>query len=286
MLLLFHLSKGAVTVTELSAAMSVSKVQAYRTLASLQRKGAVRSDGGNVTPQEQTHLYTLMNLIHDSSSAVTLLAGNGLDVIRELRVPRTAAEVSVMLGISQRTVSRSIKGMRNVGMLSKNGDRYSINKKMWPELIHLAEKYADHSHSFDKRVPPGSRIYHISRTLVIFSNDRDLEYTKTAFSVFGEYGIETVLDTQYYCNLSGPLTVRDIMFHCLEVIATENNWRLRMMALIFYKKYRNELMDVDHHMKDEMELVLLMREGKTDGWVPLKEMQERAGMYGVDLYDQ
>jgi hypothetical protein len=38
-------------------------------------------------------------------------------------------------------------------------------------------------------------------------------------------------------------------------------------------------------MKDEMELVLENRYGKVKGWVPLKEMQTRAEIYDVDLYD-
>ena len=285
MLLLSHIGRGATSILELSAATGLSKVQIYRTLASLQKKGAVRSEGGEAVLQGQTHLYTLMNIMHDSSAAVDLLAGNGLDMIRELREPRTAAEVSGILGISQRTVSRLIKSMRNVGMLSKDGSKYTINVKMWPELLPLADQYADHSAAFDERVPPCSRIYHRSRPLVIFSDDRDLEYTRTAFSRFDEYGIRMYPGTQYYCNLPDNLTMCDILLHCFEIIATEKNWRLRMMTLIFYKKYRDEFKGVDHPMKDEMELVLRTKKGKAEGWVPLREMQERAEMYGVNLYD-
>ncbi|MDR0309643.1 MAG: winged helix DNA-binding protein, partial [Candidatus Methanoplasma sp.] len=271
LLLLHHIGKGAVSIIDLHMAMGLSNVQIYRTVASLEGKGAVRFENGEVTVREQTHLYTLMNILHDSVSAVDLLAGNGLDIIREMREPATAREVSERLGISQRTVSRSIKRMRNVGMLSKDGDRYRINAKMWPELLPLADRYADYSESFDERVPPGSRIYHRSRVLTVFSNDRDLEYTKTAFSRFKEFGISIHLDTQYYCNLADPLTVGDIMFHCLEVISIEKNWRLRMLSLMFYKKYRNELGNINHPMKEEMEQVLMTREGKVDGWVPLSE---------------
>jgi predicted transcriptional regulator len=285
MLLLHGLCKGATTVPELSVMMKVGKVQTYRTITSLKEKGAVRFEDGNVIPQNQSHLYTLMNLMHDSSAAVTLLAGNGLDIIRELREPGTAAEVSVRLGVSQRTVSRSIKRMRNVGMLSKEGDRYSLNKKMWRGLRPLADRYADYWESFDERVPPGSRIYRKSPSRVVFSNDRDLKCTKTAFSIFGEYGITSYQDTHYYCDLPHPPTIRDVMIHCFDVIEAESDWRLRMMALIFYKKNRKELEDMRHHMKDEMELVLRTKKGRVEGWVPLWEMQERAEMYGVDLYD-
>ena len=285
MKLLSNVGKGIVNIAELSETMELSKVQIYRTVAALEKKGAVRYEEGEIIFQEQPHLYTLVNTMHDASSAITLLAGNGIDIIREMREPGTAAEVAERLGISQRTVSRSIKRMRNVGMLSKNGDRYMINEKMWPELLQLADRYADYSESFDERVPSGSRIYHKSRSLVIFSDDRDLEHTKTAFSRFGEYGIKIYLGTRYYCNLPDPLTIHDILLHCLEIITTEKNWRMRMMTLIFYKKYRNDLKDIVHPMKDEMETVLRTKAGKVNGWVPLKEMQTRAEMYGVDLYD-
>ena len=285
MRLLSHLIEGAATIEELSEAAGLSKVQIYRTVASLEEKKAVRLERGEIIFEEQPHLYTMTNIMHDAGAATTLLAGNGLDIIKEMREPRTAKEVAERLGISQRTVSRLIKRMRNVSMLSKDGDRYVINDRIWPELRPLANRYADYSASFDDRVPTGSKIYHRSKELVVFSNDRDLKHTRTAFSRFGEYGITIYNDTQYYCNIQDPLTVRDIMLHCLEIITVERNWRSRMMALIFYKKYRNELKDIDHPMKDEMEAVLLTKTGKVNGWVPLKEMQTRAEMYGVDMYD-
>jgi len=285
LLLLSYVGKGIAGLTELYAVMGLSKVQIYRIITSLERKNAIKFENGEIVVREQTHLYTLMNIIHDSAAAVTLLSGNGLDIIRLLREPRTAADIAEKLGISQRTVSRSIKGMRNVSMLSKKADRYVINAEMWPELLELAKRYSDYLESFDGRVPPGSRIYHNTKTLIIFSNDRELMYTKTAFSRFEEYGISIYLDTNYYCNLTSPPTVSEVMQHCYDIIATEKNWRLRMMTLIFYKKFRDELKDIEHPVKDEMEKVLRTRVGKVDNWVPLREMQERAEMYGVDLYD-
>jgi len=285
MRLLSHLIEGAATIEELSEAAGLSKVQIYRTVASLEEKKAVRLERGEIIFEEQPHLYTMTNIMHDAGAATTLLAGNGLDIIKEMREPRTAKEVAERLGISQRTVSRSIKRMRNVSMLSKDGDRYVINDRIWPELRPLANRYAAYSESFDERVPTGSRIYHRSKELVVFSNDRDLKHTRTAFSRFGEYGIAIGLITQYYCNIPNPLTMHEIFMHCLRIITVEREWRLRMIALIFYKKYRNELNDIVHPMKDEMETVLRTKTGKVNGWVPLKEMQTRAEMYGVDLYD-
>ena len=285
MILLSHIGNGTDKIEDLSEAVGLSKVQVYRGVASLEYKGAVRLVHKEVLVQDQTHLQTMLNIMHDSAAATFLLAGNGLDIIKEFREPRTAREVSERLGISQRTVSRTIKKMMNVSMLWKDGDRYAINMKIWPELLPLANQYADYSDSFDSRVPLGSRIYYKSKAVAVFSNDKDLKYTKTAFSRFREYGITNYPDTQYYCPLPDPLTVSDIMLHCFGVITMEKNWRLRMMALIFYKKYREELKDLAHPMREEMELVLKTKVGKVEGWVPLKEMQTRAEMYGVDLYD-
>jgi hypothetical protein len=38
-------------------------------------------------------------------------------------------------------------------------------------------------------------------------------------------------------------------------------------------------------MKDEMDAVLRMKDNAAEGWLPLREMQTRAEVYGVDLYD-
>ncbi|MDR1954328.1 MAG: HTH domain-containing protein [Candidatus Methanoplasma sp.] len=285
MQMLSHIGSGAVTVPELSEAAKLSKVQVYRIIASLQEKKAIRLERGEIVFLDQPYMYTLTNIMHDAAASTILLAGNGLDIIREMREPRTAAEVAEKLDISQRTVSRAIRRMRDVSMLSKDGDRYTINDRIWPELKTLANRYADHSGSFDARVPLGSRIYFKSRSLVVFSDDRNLKYTKTAFSRISEYGVRVYLLTQYYCTLPEPITIRDIFLHCLEIISAEKEWRLRMFALIFYKKHRDELKNIDHPMREEMDLVLQTKVGKVNGWVPLKEMQERAEMYEVDLYD-
>jgi len=54
-----------------------------------------------------------------------------------------------------------------------------------------------------------------------------------------------------------------------------------MMALIFYVKFKKDLGEVKHPLKDEMDRVL---DGeKVEGWVGLDEMQSRSDIYGVVL---
>jgi len=54
-----------------------------------------------------------------------------------------------------------------------------------------------------------------------------------------------------------------------------------MMALIFYAKFKKDLGEVKHPLKDEMNRVLGGE--KVEGWVSLDEMQSRAKIYGVVL---
>jgi hypothetical protein len=71
----------------------------------------------------------------------------------------------------------------------------------------------------------------------------------------------------------------------MEIISSDKDKRLRTVALIFYKKHIDRFGCIRHPMKDEMDAVLRVKEGSAEGWLPLKEMQTRAEMYGVDLFD-
>jgi len=133
----------------------------------------------------------------------------------------------------------------------------------------------------DLRVPTGSILYYSSKAYAIFSIDKELEYTKTAFSLYSEMGVTLHHFTRYYCTLGSPLTIQDVFTHSLHIIGVDGDWRLKMMALIFYVKYRDELEGVEHPMKDTMNEIL--KGFRVKGWVPLREMQERADMYGVKL---
>jgi predicted transcriptional regulator len=278
---LSKICRGSDTVRSLEEAMGVTRAQVYWILRSLKKKGILHLNEGRIVIESKTHVALLVNVLRRSNESYKVLSGRGMDVLSELVMPRTVVELSETMGVHQTTISAQIKKMMSLSMLRRDGARYSINEPLWSELAGLAAAYRSYNESNDPRVIPGSRIYFVSKDLAVFSNDSETGDTKTAFSRYTEFGIGIRLVTNYYCNLKRELTVSDVFLHSLHIISNNDDWWLRMIALIFYVKHKDELKGVEHKMKDEMDIVLTG--SRVNGWVPLREMQERADMYGVRL---
>jgi len=285
MLMLQNISRGINTVSGLSGSMDISIPRVYATVSSLREKGAVSLNDGTVIPERHTYLSLLLTMLHDHRSASDNLSGNGMDLLAELLDPKSVAELSAALRADRRTVMSRIDKMKRNGLVYKDGGRYRMNDVFWPELRKLITEYDVYRKTVDLTVPSDSRIYFRSKDRTVFSNDRDIDYHRTAFSRYGDHGITVHTNTNYYCTLAEQPTLSEIMEHSMDIISSDRDKRLRTVALIFYKKYTDSFGCIAHPMKEEMEMVLRMKNDTADGWLPLKEMQARADIYGVDLYD-
>ena len=283
--MLQNISCGINTVQGLSGSMDMSIPCVYATISSLREKDAVRLNKGTVIPERHTYLNLLMAMLHDYTSASENLSGNGMDLLAELLDPKSVKELSAALGTDRRTVTARINKMKQNGLVYKEGGKYGINDIFWPEVRKMAAEYDTYRRTIDLRVPSDSRVYFTSKDYAVFSNDRKIDYQRTAFSVYGDHGVPVYANTYYYCTLSEAPTLSEIMEHSMQIISADRDKRLRMIALIFYKKYIYKFNDIMHPMKKEMDLVLKTNNGTVSGWLPLKEMQTRAEMYGVNLCD-
>jgi len=278
---LSEMSSGEEDVLVIAEALNMSRSQIYRVVGSLREKDVVKLNERRLTLCRGAYQALLSTVLHYSFGARDILADSGLEVLAEMAEPKTVSEIAAATEIHQTTVSRKITDMRRLGMVRKSGTKYYVNHEYWPNLRELAEAYKAYKMTNDLRVPTGSILYYSSKAYAIFSIDKELEYTKTAFSLYSEMDVILHLFTNYYCTLGSPLTIQDIFTHSLHIIGVDDDWRLKMMALIFYVKYRDELEGVEHPMKDTMNEIL--KGFRVKGWVPLREMQERADMYGVKL---
>lgn len=280
--MLSEVGKGADTPSHLADAENRTKAQIYKVLGSLCSKGVLRLEKGKITIEDKTHAVLLLNVLRRLHGSYETLSNDGTEIISELAAtPRSVNELAERIGADRSTVSRKIKKMESRSMVVKENGKYSLNRQVWPDLTEFAVSYSLYRKNSDPRAIRGSKIYYASDDLIIFSNDAETECTKTAFSRYAEFGISAGFRTNYYCDPERELSVSDVFMHSLHVISEAEDWWLKMMALIFYVKFKDELKDVSHKMKDEMDAVL--SGSHVNGWVTMKEMQERADMYGVRL---
>jgi predicted transcriptional regulator len=281
---LSEISNGADDVPTLSEVLDISGSQAYKIVRSLNEKELVYLEHGALFIEKKTHLAILLEILNASPDSYILLSDSGLDIIRTLIEPRTVSEISSVTGLHQTTITRKIDQMRRMGMVRKENSTYSINEKIWPKMMSLACSYDEYTKLTDPRAPFGSEIYHSSDDIMIFSSNRTLNNKRTAFSKYGDLGMKIHPGTNYYCSSDRELDIKDIFLHSLYVIENDKSWRNKMLALIFYVMHKNELSGILHPVVNDMRTIL--NGGRIDGWAPLKEMNERARMYGVDLYDK
>jgi DNA-binding MarR family transcriptional regulator len=280
---LSEISTGSDNIRSLSKVLDISVPQTYKILKALSEREVAHLRNGTIYIEKTTHISALLNVLNDSPDSYIVLSDSGLEIIRTLTVPRTVSEIMSKTGLVQSTITRKIHLMRRMGMVRKERTTYTINTKLWPKLVKLATMYNEYYELMDPRVPFGSLIYHSSPDLVIFANDKTLDYVRTAFSRYGDYGMTVFAGENIYCTSDRELDIKEIFLHSLYIVAKDRNWRSKMLALIFYVMHKEELKDVQHPVIEDMRTVL--KGGTVDGWVPLKEMQIRAEVYGVSLYD-
>ena len=280
---LSEINNGADDVPALSKALKLSVPQAYKIVRSLGEKEFASLERGTLLIEKKTHIAILLEILNDSYDSYIVLSDSGMEIIRTLVEPRSAPDISSITGFHQTTITRKIDQMRRMGMVRKKGSIYSINEELWPKLADLARSYDAYTKLIDPRVPFGSEIYNSSGSLVVFSSKRTLDQKRTAFSMYGEYGMIVYPGTNYYCRSDHVPDKNEIFLHSLYVVEKDKNWRNKMLALIFFVMHKQELNDVTHPVVEEMRAVL--NGGKVNGWAPLEEMNERAKIYGVDLYD-
>ena len=280
--MLSEVSKGSNTPFSLTETENRTKAQIYKVLKSLRKKEILRLEEGRVIIEDKTHIILLLNVLRRLHGSYEALSNGGTEITAELAIaPMSIIELTERIGVDRTTVSRKIKKMESRSMVIRENGKYSLNREVWPDLAEFAVSYSLYLKNNDHRAIRGSRVYHVSKDLIVFSNDSAADLTRTAFSRYEEFGIKIRLRTIYYCNLKRDLSVSDVFLHSLYVIADSEDWWLRMMALIFYAKYKDELKETNHKMKNEMDIVLTGSGVK--GWVPLQEIRERADVYGVEL---
>lgn len=281
--LLSEYSRGTDGIKDLSVKLKISITQTYRVIESLRKKNVVVLKNGKIVNENRTHIILLLNILRNSEDAYIPLSDRGMEIMMMMKEPVTMREIACGTGLNVSTVSRKIRQMSGLSMIVRDGMKYSLNYKVWNELSDLFSETEKYERNVDPRVPNGCEIYHSDERLAMFSSVSDVPFTKTAFSVFDKFGIKMYLAINYYTTENTDITVDKAFLHSLWVISKYNDWKLKTMSLIFYVKNKKRLQNIRHPIKDEMDAIISGKEVK--GWVPVKEMQERADMYGVKIID-
>lgn len=277
---LSSVSEGCDNPAKVSESTGISLTQVYRVVNDLRRIDLLE-DSRTLTLKRTPMTSSLTKLLQSVPDVYMPLSSNGAEILAALDVPRTVPEICQRSGLELSRTYTKMRELHRRSMVAKQGHRYSVNERIWPMLVPFLNDYRRFLEINPEGVPVSATVYHRGKDSTLFYSMEPTKYEKTAFSVYGEYGIDILSEGSYCRTDEGEPTMDEVFLDSLYVISKTDDWRLKMFALIFYCKYRDRLKIPDLPVMNDMLDVL---DGKrVKGWVPLWEMQERADMYGVEL---
>jgi len=265
---------------DLAKLLKKSYAQIYRILRSLREKKILfLTELVNVP-----YLKQLVLLVKKYPNLINVLKDSGITILLELLSAKTIKEISKQTLLDEQTVYKVVQKAKQISLVSREGKKYVINGKAWPEAKEFLEELNKQEMSFDSRVPSDSIIYHKSKKEIIFSNQRKLDAELTAFSAFEKFGVRVFPVTNYYYLPGDNLSKEDIFKHALLItnkeqeISKEPSIRNIVFLAIFMLKNNMRSNDL---LAKKIKQVLLGH--KVEGFPPREELKEKALVYGVVL---
>ena len=277
---LISVSEGCDTHGKVSESTGISLTQTYRVVNDL-RKMDLLDDAKTLSIKRTPMASSLTKLLQSVSDVYLPLSSNGAEILASLDEPRTVPEICERTGLELSRTYTKMKELHRRSMVTKQGHMYSVNGKVWPELIPFLEDYRRFLDVNPEGIPVSATVYHRGKDGILFHTSEPEGYEKTAFSAYGEYGIDILSEGSYCRTGKKEPTTDEVFLDSLYVISRTDDWRLKMFTLIFYCKNKDRLTVPDLPVMRDMQNVL--KGDRVEGWAPLSEMQERADMYGVEL---
>ena len=271
-----YYAKGIVDTITLAEKMSKTRVQIYNIIKGLKKKGILSNVNG-VELSTDPFAIRLMNIMRSSEHRAKILANSGLELLIQLREPKSIEDLENSMGLSKPSIYRIIRTARISGAITKDGRKYRINTKMWSGLTELLNSAADRREVFDERIPRNSKILARVGKDVIFTNPNDLDFNKTGFTMFGEYNFDAVFGDKYYTTIKESPNMQDIFDDAYLIAESQDDYRLRMLLILFYESNKDgiepsqEFESIYDRIKSGEELLK---------WPTFDDIQERLEVYG------
>jgi len=259
---------------ELAAILGKSKAQAYRTLNSLKKAGVIQDSGLANLP----YLKQLVLLVKKYPKLIGIFRSSGLAILLELTSLKTVKEIKNNTLFDEQTIYKTLQKSAKISLVTKEKKQYLLNEKAWPDAVDFFRGLERQEMSFDSRIPSDSIIYYKSKSEILFSNQRQLDATATAFSDFGRFGAKIFPLTNYYCLPKRELSKADVFKHALIIAKKEPDIRNLTFIAIFMLK--NNVRSDDEIVKS---LKKILAGNSIKGYPSRQELAEKAMVYGVEL---
>lgn len=279
--LLESLGRGIKKISQLAITLNKSQSQIYRIAQKLQEKEILTLSRGIITPQMKTHMTLLLQILTENPNLVHHFSGVGLKLYLCVINPKTIAEIEKETKLHRTTIFKIIKKGRKASLFSIENNTYRVNEKIWPKAREFLIELKKYEASIDKRVPVSSVIYFKNDKEILFSDKDEIDAQLTAFSAYGNYGIDLLLINYYYYLPKKSLSKEEIFKHSLYITEKDNDFRHILFIALFYLKFKDDLKHIEHSILEKLERVF---KGEKIKWFPsLEEIKDRADVYNIEV---
>jgi len=258
-------------IGELVKGLAKSKSQAYRVLQKLKEREII--ENGKLV--NLPYLKKLILLIRKNKNLIDLFSDSGLPILLQLLSSRKVLEVTSVLDLDEQTVYKTILKAKRIGLVKNEGRKYVINEETWSIGKDFFISLFEQEMSFDMRVPKNSSIYFKSEKEIIFSSEKEVKATSTAFSAFDKGKVKFFPVTNYYVLPVQRLSAQKIYEHAVKVIGKNWDYRLLVILGVFVLKngIRSDLVSKN--------LFKVFAGVNVKGYPSTNDLREKAKEYGV-----
>jgi hypothetical protein len=248
----------------------------------MQKKEIIESlDHSNIIVKKQVHISLLLGLLRENKSLMDFLADSGIKILTTLEQPQTINKIIVETGLKRGIIYRKLKKAISINLIRKRGTEFEINDDIWSTIREFIVSLLKYEQTLDTRIPTESIIYFKKNNEVIYSSLSEQKATKTAFSVFGDYGIRIFNKENFYYLPEKKLTIKEVFKQSLLITEKNREIRYLLYCVLFYLKFKKQLGGVKSSILENIKLIL---EGKViKGYPSLSEIKEKAGQYDIQL---
>ena len=276
-----EIANGNRDIKNIALAVKKSKAQIYKDGQKLIEKGFIERSEGSFLLVKSTVGTLLVQLLADFPSLVKPFSDSGLELLVFLLEPKHISGLIRILDLKRAQIFKKIKEARAISLIKKEGNVYVLNEKLWGRAIEFLKELKKYQEITDPRIPGNSTIYYKDEKEILFSSKEKVDATKTAFSVYEQYGIKILPLKEYYYLPKRKLTKRQVFMHSLFITEKEHEIKYIIFIALFYIKYKKELSGIKHAILDNLKTVF---EGKyMPNYPNLEEIQEKAEMYDIKI---
>jgi len=269
-------------IKEIARNLHRDESRIYRTKQELIEKDILRFSNGKLEPKRLPYIVILLQLLSKYPNLVPLLSGSGIPILTALLKFNTIKEIEENTDFEKSIIYRKIKQAILISVVIKiHKKTYSLNEKVWNDLIRFLEELKKYDETTDSRIPANSTIYYKTNEEIVFSNKSEIKAELTGFSAYNRFGIKLLLPTNYYYLPKKNLSKEEVFTHSLYITQKETDIRNLIFIGLFYIKYKGELQKIRHPILDKIKLVL--NGENIEGYPTLEELREKAEIYDIRL---